>query len=109
MGSDILIFPEGVWNKSPNALILNLWPGIYRIACETGAAVVPIIHYKKYYTIRDGSDPIHTVVDNPVRIDDLSEKAALSLVRDILATWHYLMMEKSGKASRAELMSGSSN
>ena len=108
MGSDILIFPEGVWNKSPNALILNLWPGIYRIACETGAAVVPIIHNKKDYTIKDRSDPIHTVIDTPVRIDDLSEEAALSLVRDILATWHYLMMEAYGKSSRAELLSDSS-
>ncbi len=41
----LIVFPEGVWNKSPNALSLELWPGIYRIACETGAKIVPIVHY----------------------------------------------------------------
>lgn len=35
-GADLMVFPEGVWNKSPNRLLLDLWPGIYRIACETG-------------------------------------------------------------------------
>lgn len=45
LGADLVVFPEGVWNKSPNKLILDLWPGIYRIACEIGAKVVPIVHY----------------------------------------------------------------
>lgn len=41
-GADLLVYPEGVWNLSPNVLILNLWPGVYRIACETGAKSFPL-------------------------------------------------------------------
>lgn len=102
-GADLLMFPEGVWNKSPNALAINLWPGIYRIACETGAKIVPIIHY-----LRDNdtskNNPIHTVVDDPIRIDDLAEQAALDYLRDIFATWYYLMIESYGKTTRDEIL-----
>lgn len=106
LGADMMIFPEGVWNKSPNALIIDLWPGIYRIACETGAKVVPVVHYIRDCTVKEKNNPIHTVVDDPIRIDDLSEQAALNLIRDILATWFYLMMDIYGKSTRAEILNG---
>lgn len=35
MGGNLLIFPEGVWNKTPERLLLDFWPGIYRIAKAT--------------------------------------------------------------------------
>jgi len=104
LGADIAMFPEGVWNKSPNRLLLDLWPGIYRIACETGSMVVPVVHYIRDDTNQEKHNPIHTVVDDPVRIDDLSESAALSYLRDIMATWYYLMMERYGKSTRAEIL-----
>ena len=106
-GADLLIFPEGIWNKSPHALALDLWPGIYRIACETGVKVVPIIHY-----LRDNdtskSNPIHTVIDDPIRIDDLTERQALDYIRDVFATWYYLMIEAYGKSTRNEILKGAS-
>lgn len=105
-GADLMVFPEGVWNKSPNALILDLWPGIYRIACETGAMVVPVIHYIRDCADKSKHNLIHTVVDDPVRIDDLSEQAALGYIRDILATWFYLMMEAYGKSTQEQELRG---
>lgn len=85
-GADLLMYPEGTWNLSPNVLILDLWLGIYRIVCEIWAKVVPIVHYlRDNGTSRD--NPIHTVVDAPIRIDDLKERQALSHCRDIIATW----------------------
>lgn len=108
-GADMLIFPEGGWNKSPNALILDLWPGIYRIACETGAKVVPVVHYIRDCTEKEKNNPIHTVVDDPIRIDDLSERAALEMIRDILATWFYLMMDIYGKTTRKDELAGYSS
>ncbi len=106
-GADLLMYPEGTWNLSPNALILDLWPGVYRIACETGAKVVPIVHYlRDNNTSKD--NPIHTVVDDPVRIDDLTEGQALSYLRDIMATWYYLMIEAYGKSTRNEALGNSS-
>lgn len=73
-----MAFPEGVWNKTPDMLILNLWLVIYRIACETGAKVVPIVHYIRNFTGKNNL--IHTVADDSIRIDDFSEQAALCYV-----------------------------
>ena len=112
-GVDLIFYPEGILNKSANELILDLWPGIYRVAKETGAKVVPIVHYlrdKGPKTFKNKINPskddiIHTVVDDAIKIDDLSEKAALEYLRDVLATWLYLLMEKYGNATREELVS----
>lgn len=109
MRGNLLIFPEGVWNKTPSRLMLDYWPGVYRIAKATGAKVVPVVHY-----IRNTDDPspenvLYTVVDEPLRLDDLSEKDALSLLRDTMATWYYLMMERYGQTTRQELLEGFSS
>lgn len=45
MGMDMLVFPEGVWNKTPDKLMLDFWSGAYRLARETGSKIVPVIHY----------------------------------------------------------------
>lgn len=106
-GSDLLIYPEGIWNKSPNALVLDLWPGVYRIACETGAKVVPIVNYLRNNDLSK-NNLIHTVMDDPIRIDNLSEQQALGYIRDIFATWYYLMIEAYGKSTRSEMLGTSS-
>jgi 1-acyl-sn-glycerol-3-phosphate acyltransferase len=105
-GNDLTILPEGVWNKTPEKLVLDLWPGIYRIAKETGSKVIPIIHYladphKKYK-----GNVIHTVVADPISMDGLSEKEGLELLRDTMATWYFLMMERYGQTTRQELLDG---
>lgn len=111
-GVDLILYPEGILNKSANELVLDLWPGIYRIAKETGAPIVPIVHYlrdKGPKTFKNKIKPteddiIHTVVDDPIKIDDLSEKAALEYLRDVMATWLYLMIERYGHITREELI-----
>jgi len=108
-GADLMMFSEGVWNKTPDKPLLNLWPGIYRISKETGAKVVPVVHYITDCSTKGKDNPIHTVIDTPIKIDDLSEKAALDYIRDILATWYYLMMEKYGQSTREEELSGYNN
>lgn len=109
LGSDLFIFPEGVWNKSPNELLIDFWPGIYRIAKETGADIIPVVHYQKD-TSRPGKDNlIHTVVDNPINISGLTEEEGLELIRDKISTWYYLMMERYGQTTREELLEGYDN
>jgi 1-acyl-sn-glycerol-3-phosphate acyltransferase len=109
MGVDTLIFPEGVWNKTPNQLLINFWPGIYRISTATGAKVVPIVHYLRDPFDKSKDNKIHTVIDEPIKIDGLSEKAALDYLRDVMATWYYLMLEKYGKSTREQETRGYSN
>ena len=113
--TDLMAFVEGVWNKTPEKPLLDIFDGVYRIAKERGCKIVPIVHYmrdngiiyKNPYEknnpnfIYDKSlDPIHTIVDEPIRIDDLSQKAALEYIREILSTWFWLMAEKYGESTR---------
>ncbi len=102
-GTDLILFPEGVWNKTPNLLMIDFWPGIYRIAKNTGAKIVPICHY-----LSENDNKIHTVIDEPIKIDHLSEEEGLQLVRDTISSWYYLLMEKYGKLTREEVLKGKS-
>lgn len=106
MGMDMLVFPEGVWNKTPDKLMLDFWPGVYRLAKEIGCNIVPVIHYladphKKYK-----SNVIHTIIADPISIEELDEQEGLALLRDTMATWYFRLMEKYGQTTRAELLAG---
>ncbi len=105
-GMDVLMYPEGVHNKTPNELVLPLWNGIYRIANENGNKIVPIIHYiyDVSQNINKKNNPIHTVVDEPIDLTQYTEKAGLEYLREVFATWYYLMMEKYGYTTREVLM-----
>lgn len=105
-GNDLTILPEGVWNKTPEKLMLDLWPGVYRMAKETGSKVVPVIHYLADPHRKYAGNVIHTVIADPVSMEGLSEKEGLELLRDIMATWYFLLMEKYGQTTREELLAG---
>ena len=107
-GADLIMFPEGVWNKSPNQLTLPLWRGAYEIAKQTGAKIVPIVHYIKDPTLTTPKEdnPFHTVVDNPIDVSEMSEKEALEAISEKFSTWHFLMMEKYGQTTREEALAG---
>lgn len=106
LGADLFVFPEGVWNKSPNELLIDFWPGVYRIAKETGAEVIPMVHYVSDPSKKTKDNVIHTVVDDPISIAHLPEEQALELLREKMGTWYYLMMEKYGQSTRAEVLKG---
>lgn len=106
MGMDMLVFPEGVWNKTPDKLTLDFWPGAYRLAKETGSKIIPVIHYladphKKYE-----GNVIHTVIADPISMEGVSEQEGNALLRDTMATWYFRMMEKYGQSTREELLNG---
>ena len=82
MGADLFIFPEGVWNKSPNDLLIDFWPGVYRIAKETGADIIPMVHYVTDPSKKTKDNIIHTVVDDPISISHLTEEEALELLKE---------------------------
>lgn len=47
--TNIVMFPEGTWNKNESLSVQKLYPGIYDVAEKTGALVVPIA------TVLDGN------------------------------------------------------
>lgn len=105
LGTDIMMFPEGVWNKTSEKLLLDFWPGIYRIALENNVEIVPVVHYLKDCTEEPKKDNvIHTVIDDAIDISNMSEKQALEYLKEVMGTWYYLMLEKYGKSSREEEM-----
>lgn len=105
MGADLIVFPEGVWNKSPNEPTIDLWPGIYQIAKATNAKIIPVAHYMRDMTNSETNNPIHTVIDNPISVCDLTEEEAIQKIRDVLSSWVWLMEEAYGeKTTREELL-----
>ena len=41
-GGNLLIYPEGAWNVSPNLVVMKIFNGTVRMAKETGAEIIPI-------------------------------------------------------------------
>ena len=104
--ADLILFPEGVWNKTPEKLLIDLWPGVYRLAIESGCPVVPVIHYLRDEHSKEKDNLIHTVIDDPIDMTVFSETQALRHLRDVMATWYYLMMERYGQSTHSEVLDG---
>ncbi len=111
-GVSLMICPEGVWNKSPNMPMLNFWDGFHRIAKKddgTYYPIVPIVHYISN-THKPGKDnPIHTVVDDPIILDGMTDEEAMEYVNTRMVTWYWKLMEKFGFTTRDELLNNYSN
>lgn len=115
-GGNIVIFPEGYWNldddgkadeqheadghNSENWLLQDFNIGIFRLAQETGAAIIPtVLHYdehkkKRCYTARGEAFYVRPYDDVFARKDALVE---------IMQTMVYNLMEKYSFYHRAEL------
>lgn len=99
LGASIIMYPEGTWNKSPNELISGLFPGIYDVAKESGALVVPIATYRngnKAYGIRGEA----------FDIGSYDKDVGIMMLRDKMATMQYEMMEQYGRCKRSDLPYG---
>ena len=65
-GTNLIIFPEGGWNKTSEKLILDLWKGVYTLSKKGNYDVVPIVHYVKDPEIISKENTIHTIVDKKI-------------------------------------------
>lgn len=106
----VIICPEGVWNKDPNEMILDLWKGAYEIAKKHNALIVPISNYNRDMKI-DGDvykgkkGICYSTMGKPIEPLAQSEEETIRLMRDSLATDRYELMDKYGHASRARFAS----
>ena len=41
-GGNLLIYPEGAWNVTPNLVVMKLFTGTVRLAQETSSEIIPI-------------------------------------------------------------------
>jgi len=95
LGADLLVYPEGVWNKTPNVCVQKLFPGIYDVAEETGALVVPIGSISQ-----DGTS--YAILDCAFDITQYDRKEGMNVLRDKLATLKYELMAEYATGLRSE-------
>lgn len=98
-GANILLYPEGTWNKSPNQIISGLFPGVYEVAKRSGAQIIPIANHREK-TI------IYSEVGIPFDISKMECEEAMEKVKEQLATLRYDLIEKCGTLQREKLPKG---
>lgn len=109
-GTDIILFPEGGWNKTKEELVLNLWiKGVYELSNKGRFDVVPIVHYNRDMEIVDKKNVIHTIIDNPIPFYEMEQDEAIAVLRNTMASWVYKMAEIYGQSTRDKEIAGFSN
>ena len=96
MGADILMFPEGTLNKTENLVVQKLFPGVYDLAVQTNALVVPMA------ILQEGRD-VYSKVCAPFDIGLFDRREGLARLRDHMATAKYELMEQYSHVGRAEI------
>lgn len=99
LGTSIIMYPEGTWNKSPNELVIGLFPGVYDVAKASGALVVPIA------TCRKGNKT-YGIREEAFDICRYSREEGIKILRDKMATMQYEMIERFDKCKRSLLPYG---
>jgi len=94
---NLIVYPEGTWNKSDNLLVLHLFGGIYDVAKETGALVVPVA------THLEGKH-VYVSVGETFDIAVYEKTEGLAVLRDEMATLKWELMERYSRVTRKELL-----
>ena len=91
-GANLLYFPEGAWNLTPNLPLLPCYWGIVEIAQKGNAVVVPVAaeQYGKHFDINIGSNfDMHSYAS-----DSHGKAQAIADLRDTLAALKWEIWEK---------------
>lgn len=104
-GGNVMWFPEGIWNLSPNQPVLPLPFGIIEVAQKANAAIVPVAieQYGKEFYVNIGS-----IFDVTKYIHQYSDEFALKTVaitdlRDEMATLKWEIWEYRQPCKRSDL------
>lgn len=97
-GANLLIFPEGAVNLTPNLPIMGLYPGAVKMALETGAEIVPMAleRYGNRFYANIGEN-IHVTDRGATSIQYYNE-----MLRDAMATLKWEIWEHQGIKSRED-------
>ncbi|MBR1761958.1 MAG: 1-acyl-sn-glycerol-3-phosphate acyltransferase [Eubacterium sp.] len=88
-GGNILMFPEGAWNISPNQIVYHMYYGAVDMAMETNSQIVPV------GIIRDKSNYYVNIGEN-INIADYGNniKGLTYILRDIMGSLQWEIMER---------------
>ena len=98
-GGNLLIYPEGAWNVSPNVIVMKTFNGTVRMAKETGVDIIPIAveQYGKSFYFNVGEN-------YKIGKDTPKSEAELNLdLRDKLATLKWEIMEAQPMMKREDI------
>lgn len=98
-GGNLLIYPEGAWNVSPNVIVMKTFNGTVRMAKETGVDIIPIAveQYGKSFYFNVGEN-------YKIDKDTPKSEAELNLdLRDKLATLKWEIMEAQPMMKREDV------
>lgn len=95
-GGNLLIYPEGAWNVTPNEIVMKTFTGTVRMAKEAGVEIVPIAveQYNNIFYFNIGKN---YTIDKNTNVTDAELNADL---RDKLATLKWEIMETQPKFDR---------
>ena len=87
---NLLIYPEGAWNVTPNQVVMKIFTGTVRMAMETGADIIPIgvEQYGNVFYFNIGKN--YTIDKNTSK----TPEELTSELRDKLATLKWEIMEQ---------------
>ena len=98
-GGNLLIYPEGAWNVTPNEMVMKIFTGTVRMAKETGVDIIPIAveQYDNVFYFNVGKN--YSIDKNTnLSLTELNED-----LRDKLAALKWEIMETQPKLDRAKV------
>lgn len=101
---NLLYFPEGTWDLSPNLPVLPCYWGIIDVARAGGAVIIPIAaeQYGKHFVINIGKN--FNVAEYEPTTEGKSD--AIAALRDVLATLKWEIWEHGPIRERSSLREG---
>lgn len=101
-GGNLMYFPEGTWNISPNLPVLPCYWGIVQIAQLSNSIIVPIAaeQYGKHFKINIGKN--FDMQSFGLEVDEKTR--AINTLRDILATLKWEIWETEPQLRRKEII-----
>lgn len=99
-GGNLMYFPEGTWNITPNLPVLPCYWGIIDVARQGNAVIIPVAaeQYGKTFEVNIG----HNFDVSRYGLDSSAKSLAIQDLRDILATLKWQIWEQHS-ASRDEI------
>ena len=98
-GGDLLIYPEGAWNISPNKPVNSLYPGVVNMAKETKADIIPV-------AIEQYGNRFYANIGKNIKYEDIKDREVDDIrkdLRDVLATLKWEIWEKEPTSTREKI------
>lgn len=98
-GGNLLIYPEGAWNVSPNLIVMKIFTGTVRLAQQTGAQIIPIAieQYGNDFYFNIGKN--YTITKDSLKsVEELNNE-----LRDKLATLKWDIMKTQPTLKREDI------